>query len=64
MKGEIEGAGYTVAPFTQADTEQNGPYGLKLVPYQLSRRTWYLRFDNDKACSDWSSILQNAIFKV
>jgi len=64
LKGDIDGAGYSVIPFQQSDTEQYGPHGLKLVPYQSARRTWYLRFDNDKLCSEWSSILQNAVFKV
>ena len=64
LKGDIECAGYSVVPFQQGDIEQYGPHGLKLVPYQPSRRTWYLRFDNDKLCTEWSSILQNAVFKV
>lgn len=64
LKGDIDGAGYSVAPFQQSDIEQFGPHGLKLVPYQAARRTWYLRFDNDKMCVEWSAILQNAVFKV
>lgn len=64
LKGEIDGAGYSVVPFQQSDIEQYGPNGLKLVPYQSIRRTWYLRFDNEKMLTEWTSILQNAVFKV
>lgn len=64
LKGEIDGAGYSVVPFQQSDIEQYGPNGLKLVPYQPARRTWYLRFENDKMSGEWTSILQNVVFKV
>lgn len=64
LKGNLDGAGYSVAGFDQEDVENYGPHGLKLIPFQPCRRTWVFRTDDDADCSDWVQLLQQACHKV
>ena len=64
LKGTVEAAGYNVVAFEQVDIDAYGPHGIKLVPLQPSRRTWYFRFENDRDRNDWMPVFQLACFQV
>jgi hypothetical protein len=64
LKGTIEPAGYMIQDFDQDDNAQHGGIGLKLVPHQKLRRTWYVRFENEEEKNEWKPVFARACYKV
>jgi len=54
-KGEISGAGYRAVK-----EDKVKKFGITLVPYDDSRRTWYIHADNAEEQDSWYSVFDNA----
>lgn len=64
LKGTINCCGYRVRDFDDEETKSMGEFGMKLVPYDDRRRTWYFRADNEEELREWKSIFSIACRKA
>lgn len=53
IKGSFTCAGYFVKPFAEDEISTSGRHGFKLCPYDDSKRTWWLRADNNEEYEEW-----------
>lgn len=63
LKGSINCAGYSTEKFNDDDETQYGPFGIKLVPWQRMRRTWYIRCENEEDRTQWMQTFQACCWK-
>lgn len=63
-KGTIQCCGYTAEEFSGEEEEMLGKFGIKLVPDNDKRRTWFLRCDNEEEKSHWTRVFMNACLKA
>jgi uncharacterized protein (DUF697 family) len=64
QKGSINCAGYRAEKFSEDDETQYGPCGIKLVPWQRMRRTWYIRCENEEDRTEWMKTFENACWRA
>jgi hypothetical protein len=66
-KGVIQPCGYKVDDFDPEEIEEfgseNSDHGIKLVPYDETRRAWYVNCESDEDRKEWEKIFQNAVRK-
>jgi len=66
LKGTISPACYYVTEFSQEEEALHGLYGLKLVPwwYWRTRRTWYIRCEDNEDRKQWKEALSKCAWKA
>lgn len=63
LKGSIFACGYSAEEFNEDETKENGQFGIKLVPYDSRRRTWYMKCESEEEKGEWLKIFSNACRK-
>jgi hypothetical protein len=58
-RGKIHCEGYQIDSFNDEEEENYGPYGIKLRPYDLSKRIWFLRAETEAVRDEWIETLVN-----
>lgn len=65
QKGSIELCGYRPQHYTPEEAkEHNCEFGLKLVPWDERRRTWWLKCSSADDRNDWMNIFQTSCYKA
>lgn len=64
IKGSINCCGYRARKYDEDEAKEYGEFGLKLVPYNERRRTWYLKAANAEDQEEWMRVLNNACSKA
>jgi hypothetical protein len=66
-KGVVQPCGYRVDDFDPEEIDEFGPEnsanGIKLEPYDDTRRQWYFNCDTEEDKKEWEKIFQNAVRK-
>lgn len=63
-KGSINCCGFEAMAYTEEDTTTHGQFGVKIVPDDDRRRTWWLKCESEEEKEDWLKILNNACRKA
>lgn len=63
-KGSIECCGFEALAYTEEDTATHGQFGVKIVPDDDRRRTWWLKCETEEEKDEWLKILTNACDKA
>lgn len=58
-RGQIDCCGYQIDSFTDDETEKYGPFGIKLRPFDHSKRIWMLRAETEAIRNEWIETLVN-----
>ncbi len=64
LKGIIYPIGYRVYEFNDQEMIDHGGAGIKLVPVNTRRRTWWIKIPDDNERKSWLSIFQYACYRV
>jgi hypothetical protein len=65
LKGSIQCCGYRPQHYTPEESkEHNAEFGLKLVPWDDRRRTWWLKCATEEERSDWMNVFQTSCYKA
>lgn len=63
-KGSIMCCGFEALPYTEEDTATHGQFGVKVVPDDDRRRTWWLKCETEEEKDDWLKVFSNACNKA
>lgn len=64
IKGTVELCGYSARSFDEEEVKEYGPNGIKLVPWNDRRRTWFFKCANEEEKTEWMRIFNNACNKA
>lgn len=64
IKGTINCCGYRAREFDEDEAKEYGEFGIKLVPYNERRRTWYMKAKDAADQEEWMRIFNNACNKA
>jgi hypothetical protein len=65
LKGSIQCCGYRPQRYTAEEAkEHSAEFGLKLVPWDDRRRTWYMKCSSEEERADWMNVFQTACYKA
>lgn len=59
-KGNLSCCGYSVTTFTKDEEKLYGPFGIKLVPSDETKRAWFFRAESNIEQQEWIHIFFNA----
>lgn len=62
-KGSIECCGFDAQTYTEEDTATHGQFGVKIVPHDDRRRTWWLKCETEEEKDEWLKVFTNACNK-
>jgi hypothetical protein len=63
-KGSINCCGFEAMAFTEEDTTTHGQFGVKIVPEDERRRTWWLKCESEEEKDEWLKVLTTACNKA
>lgn len=64
IKGTINCCGYRAREYDEDETKEFGEFGIKLVPYNHRRRTWYMKAKDAADQEEWMRVFNNACSKA
>lgn len=64
IKGSINCCGYRAREYDEDETKEYGEFGIKLVPYNERRRTWYVKATSAQDQEEWMRVFNNACSKA
>jgi len=64
LKGSVNCCGYSVEDFNELEVIDMGQFGIKIVPYDSRRRTWYLKAETEEEKNEWVKVFKNACSKA
>jgi len=64
IKGTINCCGYRAREFDEDEAKEYGEFGIKLVPYNERRRTWYVKAKDAQDQEEWMRVFNNACSKA
>lgn len=64
LKGTVNACGYWAHTLNEEETKEYGPNGIKLVPYNDRRRTWFFKCANEQDKDEWMRVFNNACSKA
>ncbi len=64
VKGSINCCGYRARDYDEEETREYGAHGIKLVPWNDRRRTWYVKCANEQDKEEWMRVFNNACDKA
>ena len=63
-KGSIMCCGFEALAYTEEDTTTHGQFGVKLVPDDDRRRTWWLKCETEEEKDEWLKVMTTACNKA
>ena len=63
-KGSIQCCGFEAMAFTEEDTNTHGQFGIKIVPDDDRRRTWWLKCESEEEKDEWLKVFTTACDKA
>lgn len=63
-KGSINCCGFEALAFTEEDTTTHGQFGVKIVPDDERRRTWWLKCETEEEKDEWLKVFTTACSKA
>lgn len=64
IKGSINCCGYRARDFEEDEAKEYGEFGIKLVPWNERRRTWYVKAKDAQDKEEWMRVFNNACNKA
>jgi hypothetical protein len=64
LKGTINCCGYSAEEYNEEEAKEMGQFGIKIVPSDTKRRTWFLKCENEEEKAEWMKIFSNACSKA
>jgi hypothetical protein len=62
-KGSINCCGFEALAYTEEDTATHGQFGVKIVPDDERRRTWWLKCETEEEKDEWLKVFTTACNK-
>lgn len=64
LKGSMNLCGYSAQHYSADEAKEHGSeFGIKLVPWDDRRRTWWLKCTSEEDRSDWMNVFRTACYK-